>query len=76
MQDVYSRIEFIILELSINNKLNNKHEVKKSERGKRGYRKHIMNKQEIKESIEKENRTLVLQCGVWYTIISRKDRKD
>ena len=38
MQDVYSRIEFIILELSINNKLNNEHEVKKSERGKRGYR--------------------------------------
>ena len=33
-----SRIEFIILELSINNKLNNEHEVKKSERGKRGYR--------------------------------------
>ena len=32
------RIEFIILELSINNKLNNEHEVKKSERGKRGYR--------------------------------------
>lgn len=30
--------EFIILELSINNKLNNEHEVKKSERGKRGYR--------------------------------------
>ena len=29
---------FIILELSINNKLNNEHEVKKSERGKRGYR--------------------------------------
>ena len=38
MQDVYSRIKFIILELSINNKLNNEHEVKKSERGKRGYR--------------------------------------
>ncbi|MFR7389813.1 MAG: hypothetical protein ACLUTU_13355 [Blautia faecis] len=50
-----SRIEFIILELSINNKLNNEHEVKKSERGKRGYRKGIMNKQEINESIEKEN---------------------
>ena len=33
-----SRIEFIILELSINNKLNNEREVKKSERGKRGYR--------------------------------------
>ena len=49
------RIEFIILELSINNKLNNEHEVKKSERGKRGYRKGIMNKQEINESIEKEN---------------------
>ena len=76
MKDVYSRIKFIILELSINNKLNNEHEVKKSERGKRGYRKGIMNKQEIKESIEKENRTLVLQCGVWYTIVSRKDRKD
>ena len=30
MQDVYSRIELIILELSINNKLNNKHEVKKA----------------------------------------------
>ena len=29
MQDVYSRIEFIILELSINNKLNNEHEVKR-----------------------------------------------
>ena len=55
MQDVYSRIEFIILELSINNKFNNEHEVKKSERGKRGYRKGIMNKQEINESIEKEN---------------------
>ena len=38
MQDVYSRIKFIILELSINNKLNNEHEVKKSERRKRGYR--------------------------------------
>ena len=76
MQDVYSRIEFIILELSINNKFNNEHEVKKSERGKRGYRKGIMNKQEIKESIEKENRTLVLQYKVWYTIISRKNRKD
>ena len=76
MQDVYSRIKFIILELSINNKLNNEHEVKKSKRGKRGYRKGIMNKQEINESIEKENRTLVPQCGVWYTIISRKDRKD
>ena len=25
---------------------------------------------------EKENGTLVLQCEVWYTIISRKDRKD
>ena len=25
---------------------------------------------------EKEDRTLVLQCEVWYTIISRKDRKD
>ena len=48
----------------------------KSKRVKRGYRKGIMNKQEINESIEKENRTLVLQCGVWYTIISRKDRKD
>ena len=46
-----------------------------------------MNKQEINESIEKENpeinklqkkenRTLVLWCEVWYTIISRKDRKD
>ena len=33
-----SRIEFIILELSINNKLNNEHKVKKSERGKRSYR--------------------------------------
>ena len=44
--------------------------------GSNSYRKGIMNKQEIKESIEKENRTLVLQCGVWYTIISRKDRKD
>ena len=48
-----SRIEFIILELSINNKLNNENEVKKSERGKRGYRKRIMNKQEINEFIEK-----------------------
>ena len=48
-----SRIEFIILELSIYNKFNNEHEVKKSERGKRGYRKRIMNKQEINESIEK-----------------------
>ena len=48
-----SRIEFIILELSIINKFNNEHEVKKSERGKRGYRKRIMNKQEINESIEK-----------------------
>ena len=48
-----SRIGFIILELSINNKLNNEHEVKKSERGKRGYRKGIMNKQEINEFIEK-----------------------
>ena len=48
-----SRIEFIILELSINNKLNNEHKVKKSERGKRGYRKRIMNKQEINEFIEK-----------------------
>ena len=48
-----SRIEFIILELSINNKLNNEHEVKKSERGKRGYRKRIMNKQEINVFIEK-----------------------
>ena len=46
-------VQFIILELSINNKLNNEHEVKKSERGKRGYRKGIMNKQEINESIEK-----------------------
>ena len=35
------------------NKFNNEHEVKKSERGKRGYRKRIMNKQEINESIEK-----------------------
>ena len=76
LQLYISRIEFIILELSINNKFNNEHEVKKSERGKRGNRKRIMNKQEINESIEKENRTLVLQCGVWYTIISRKDRKD
>ena len=25
---------------------------------------------------KKENRTLVLRCEVWYTIISRKDRKD
>ena len=48
-------MEFIILELSIDNKINNEHEVKKSERGKRGYRKGIMNKQEINESIEKEN---------------------
>ena len=31
-------MEFIILELSVNNKLNNEYEVKKSERGKRGYR--------------------------------------
>ena len=53
MQDVYSRIEFIILELSINNKLNNEHEVKKSESGKRGYRMNTMNKQEINEFIEK-----------------------
>ena len=25
---------------------------------------------------EKRKRTLVLRCEVWYTIISRKDRKD
>ena len=25
---------------------------------------------------KKENGTLVLRCEVWYTIISRKDRKD
>ncbi len=49
-----SRIEFIILELSINNKLNNEHEVKKSERGKRGYRMNTMNKQEINEFIKKK----------------------
>ena len=52
-----SRIEFIILELSINNKLNNEHEVKKSKRGKRGYRKKTMNKQEINEFIEKNGRS-------------------
>ena len=46
-------LSVIILELSINNKLNNEHEVKKSERGKRGYRMNTMNKQEINEFIEK-----------------------
>ena len=51
-----SRIGFIILELSINNKLNNEHEVKKSERGKRGYRMRDTRSDKKIETIRKEAR--------------------
>ena len=47
-----SCIEFIILELSINNKLNNEHEVKKSERGNDTPKKHLINGIEVRNSTE------------------------